>query len=111
SSCVSLVFRHPTPTALPPLSLHDALPIYDQSRQIRKLVELLRHRPGRLIHRPLQDVLEATLDLGHGLIRQLALQPEDDVVAGDADRKSTRLNSSHQIISYAVFCLKQNNYE
>src|SRR5258708_9747817 len=33
------------------------------------------------------------------------------------DRKSTRLNSSHQIISYAVFCLKKkknarkNNYE
>src|SRR5207244_12520841 len=25
------------------------------------------------------------------------------------DRKSTRLNSSHQIISYAVFCLKQQN--
>src|SRR5258708_30039397 len=25
----------------------------------------------------------------------------------DRDRKSTRLNSSHQIISYAVFCLKQ----
>src|SRR5947208_7812632 len=25
----------------------------------------------------------------------------------DADRKSTRLNSSHQIISYAVFCLKK----
>src|SRR5438552_10582586 len=35
----------------------------------------------------------------------------------DEDRKSTRLNSSHQIISYAVFCLKkkkkktQNNEE
>src|SRR5258708_9259099 len=27
----------------------------------------------------------------------------------DQDRKSTRLNSSHQIISYAVFCLKKNN--
>src|SRR5258708_18991892 len=26
---------------------------------------------------------------------------------GDEDRKSTRLNSSHQIISYAVFCLKK----
>src|SRR5258708_14472140 len=26
---------------------------------------------------------------------------------GRQDRKSTRLNSSHQIISYAVFCLKQ----
>src|SRR5258708_27305819 len=27
--------------------------------------------------------------------------------AEDEDRKSTRLNSSHQIISYAVFCLKK----
>src|SRR3712207_6963905 len=27
-----------------------------------------------------------------------------------ADRKSTRLNSSHANISYAVFCLKKNNY-
>src|SRR5258708_29951435 len=27
--------------------------------------------------------------------------------ANDGDRKSTRLNSSHQIISYAVFCLKK----
>src|SRR5258708_15410090 len=30
-------------------------------------------------------------------------------VAGGRDRKSTRLNSSHQIISYAVFCLKKKN--
>src|SRR5258708_21346342 len=29
------------------------------------------------------------------------------VAAADGDRKSTRLNSSHQIISYAVFCLKK----
>src|SRR5258708_27090067 len=28
---------------------------------------------------------------------------------GGPDRKSTRLNSSHQIISYAVFCLKKKN--
>src|SRR5438552_11762302 len=28
-------------------------------------------------------------------------------LGGGADRKSTRLNSSHQIISYAVFCLKK----
>src|SRR5256885_13096752 len=27
---------------------------------------------------------------------------------GDTDRKSTRLNSSHLVISYAVFCLKNN---
>src|SRR5574344_2926470 len=31
---------------------------------------------------------------------------EDAIFAGIKDRKSTRLNSSHQIISYAVFCLK-----
>src|SRR5258708_24279776 len=30
---------------------------------------------------------------------------------GPADRKSTRLNSSHQIISYAVFCLKKKKKE
>src|SRR5438105_10615857 len=29
--------------------------------------------------------------------------------AGDQDRKSTRLNSSHEWISYAVFCLKKKN--
>src|SRR3712207_8477398 len=29
---------------------------------------------------------------------------------GDLDRKSTRLNSSHANISYAVFCLKKNIY-
>src|SRR5258708_23553799 len=37
---------------------------------------------------------------------------EGVTVAGDGpvDRKSTRLNSSHQIISYAVFCLKKKTY-
>src|SRR3712207_7923323 len=36
----------------------------------------------------------------------------DDVsrAGGGADRKSTRLNSSHANISYAVFCLKKNTY-
>src|SRR5207244_10589671 len=33
----------------------------------------------------------------------------DARVAGPQDRKSTRLNSSHQIISYAVFCLQNTN--
>src|SRR6267143_1839015 len=31
------------------------------------------------------------------------------VVLGGGDRKSTRLNSSHSSISYAVFCLKKKN--
>src|SRR5690606_42120340 len=33
----------------------------------------------------------------------------DGVVEWDIDRKSTRLNSSHVKISYAVFCLKKKN--
>src|SRR5438552_14761349 len=33
----------------------------------------------------------------------------EGIVKGTVDRKSTRLNSSHQIISYAVFCLKKKN--
>src|SRR3990170_4098331 len=31
----------------------------------------------------------------------------EQLLVGHQDRKSTRLNSSHQIISYAVFCLKK----
>src|SRR5688572_31473641 len=31
-------------------------------------------------------------------------------LGADADRKSTRLNSSHSQISYAVFCLKKKKY-
>src|SRR3712207_7531330 len=33
----------------------------------------------------------------------------DDVLRAAQDRKSTRLNSSHANISYAVFCLKKKN--
>src|SRR5438552_4613274 len=33
----------------------------------------------------------------------------DRAALAEIDRKSTRLNSSHQIISYAVFCLKKKN--
>src|SRR5256885_9327494 len=33
----------------------------------------------------------------------------DATQAGPEDRKSTRLNSSHLVISYAAFCLKKNN--
>src|SRR5258708_27116435 len=55
------------------------------------------------LHAPLQSQLLLILDVDEVGV--------DDVVtaasAGDEDRKSTRLNSSHQIISYAVFCLKK----
>src|SRR5207244_11444598 len=43
-------------------------------------------------------------DVGIGLV---AIQTHvDERITRGADRKSTRLNSSHQIISYAGFCLK-----
>src|SRR3712207_7030200 len=36
---------------------------------------------------------------------------EENLVLLDPDRKSTRLNSSHANISYAVFCLKKKKYK
>src|SRR5258708_31435416 len=45
---------------------------------------------------------------GHGGV--LALRRGVFLRLRDLDRKSTRLNSSHQIISYAVFCLKKKSY-
>src|SRR5256885_8621068 len=45
----------------------------------------------------------------HFVMRQVGAAPGDDVVSRcrRPDRKSTRLNSSHLVISYAVFCLKK----
>src|SRR3712207_7464646 len=54
---------------------------------------------------PAQGIEESLLNGGLG----------DDRITGsrgaDGDRKSTRLNSSHANISYAVFCLKKNTYK
>src|SRR5207244_10709104 len=41
------------------------------------------------------------------MINTRAERDGDEYVINGQDRKSTRLNSSHQIISYAVFCLKK----
>src|SRR5258707_3465275 len=47
-----------------------------------------------------------THDLLRNLIVELGIEVERVVVTSLRDRKSTRLNSSHANISYAVFCLK-----
>src|SRR5258708_14538192 len=58
---------------------------------------------------------EAEIELGRGQRR--LRRSHVSVTLGQAglarveDRKSTRLNSSHQIISYAVFCLKKKKIE
>src|SRR5207248_8371510 len=48
---------------------------------------------------------------GHELLYVVALpaRPKNCPCIRDRDRKSTRLNSSHRTISYAVFCLKKKN--
>src|SRR5207247_9982894 len=81
-----LFFTATAPTAIYTLSLHDALPICQavhaaDSPQRRHLCRSMRR------HRALDHV-------GNRRERQ-------------ADRKSTRLNSSHEWSSYAVFCLKK----
>src|SRR2546429_5410742 len=54
-----------------------------------------------------------SLDLREGLEDEARVEVVDEVpltvdgIAPGADRKSTRLNSSHGYISYAVFCLKK----
>src|SRR5688500_19465795 len=73
------LFTDSTATDLYPLSLHDALPIYFYPR----ILEILRGN-FRIDSRRALCALTCLLD-----------------------RKSTRLNSSHLVISYAGFCLKK----
>src|SRR5205807_5302673 len=77
-------FNDPAPTEIYTLSLHDALPI-------------LRRRSRDARPEPLVD---RRLD---GVDRRRVVE----VARPHRDRKSTRLNSSHLVISYAVFCLKK----
>src|SRR5437762_9038202 len=94
----------PPTTELFTLSLHDALPIsalgpVDELDQVAEaLARGLDHRHGNVVPPlfagNLLDEGELVVDHGDG---------------GLLDRKSTRLNSSHRCISYAVFCLKKKS--
>src|SRR5947208_7144265 len=59
--------------------------------------------------RPERSAVEA--DLLRRIVLCLLLAVAAVLAALEIDRKSTRLNSSHQIISYAVFCLKKKKDE
>src|SRR2546426_6606491 len=87
-------FNDTATTEIYTLSLHDALPIC--------------HYPGG-------DHQYCTEQSRGGTIQRqnLELSTADENVSDseDQDRKSTRLNSSHLVISYAVFCLKKKKRE
>src|SRR3712207_9453620 len=99
SLCLVFFFNDTATTEIYTLSLHDALPISLPALQAGdadhvELVEVAGEDRQEL--HPLQQ--------GEGVVlRQLEH-------AGVEDRKSTRLNSSHANISYAVFCLKKNKF-
>src|SRR5690606_41184041 len=94
-SLSSPFFFNDTPTTeIYTLSLHDALPIFDADH--------LDARP-QVLHIGGDTGDQATAAHRHEDGVQLPLMLTQD----QGDRKSTRLNSSHVKISYAVFCLKK----
>src|SRR3712207_8389836 len=90
---VFIFFNDTSTTEIYTLSLHDALPIFD-SRALR--LPPRQDDPAGAGSPPAQRV-------HRGPSRRVPRGP------GTSDRKSTRLNSSHANISYAVFCLKKKN--
>src|SRR3712207_7329125 len=94
---VDLFFFNDTATTeIYTLSLHDALPISAAAARAGSRIAL-RRPPGGRRCRP-----------DRGPRRAAAVRRRR---AGHRDRKSTRLNSSHANISYAVFCLKKKTTE
>src|SRR5207253_9785771 len=104
-----LPFTYPSTPDLPPLSLHDALPILLPGGRHWRVArggwpadgaEAVRERRGgRVLLPEAGPGGAAALDRDRGA--------EVPLRAHRPDRKSTRLNSSHVAISYAVFCLKK----
>src|SRR5207244_12546209 len=85
------------------LSLHDALPIFVISNMYR-LRSAMDHCESGMPVEVFYHVYRDNCD--DELLRMAQLSAELGFYF-HPDRKSTRLNSSHQIISYAVFCLKK----
>src|SRR5258708_29372389 len=88
-------FNDTATTEIYTLSLHDALPIYVSGQEAR----------SRMTNAMSPD--EIGPHLREVALRCQSLARESTDLRASRDRKSTRLNSSHQIISYAVFCLKK----
>src|SRR5436190_4747465 len=95
--------HHPAPTATSSLPLHAALPICFVPEPRNSLFRRGKTRPAlRRRNPPRRDPRFANGEKRGS--RRGGLRRRS---AGRVDRKSTRLNSSHTVISYAVFCLKK----
>src|SRR5256885_9891913 len=95
-------FNDTATTEIYTLSLHDALPILSRPIFLRDANEPrsgLSDCPGIGCDRRALVAAHPARSLPQGTAALSA--------AGERDRKSTRLNSSHLVISYAVFCLKK----
>src|SRR3712207_9458764 len=97
-------FNDTATTEIYTLSLHDALPISRHGRRhVADREGRARGRRGR------GQGARAQAAPGGVHARRLPQAAQDG--PPDGDRKSTRLNSSHANISYAVFCLKKKNIQ
>src|SRR5689334_24151966 len=96
SRILYFLFNDTSTTQIYTLSLHDALPISSgMSEYFRIYANTV---DGHLSNRTV------CVDGGPGKWEMVSPKL---IISGALDRKSTRLNSSHSSISYAVFCLKK----
>src|SRR5690606_42139839 len=93
------------------LSLHDALPLLGEYRERQKAYAAERATLAQLKDTPaitldgIRISLQANIEWPEEAATALAVGAEGiGLFRSEVDRKSTRLNSSHVKISYAVFC-------
>src|SRR5687768_17972468 len=92
----------------PPLSTLFPYTTLFRSVHVRKQRVRLEHQvDGTLVRRHVRDVDAVDQDPAGRRLLEAGEHPEQCRLAAARDRKSTRLNSSHGYISYAVFCLKK----
>src|SRR5205814_9365246 len=107
----SFSYNAPIPTVIYTLSLHDALPICHRYEFNREYEALLTGGGLQISgSTPDSTYVEIVEIPGHPYFLGCQFHPEfksKPLEPHPLDRKSTRLNSSHLGISYAVFCLKK----
>src|SRR5256885_12031493 len=97
-----MIRRPPRSTLFPYTTLFRSIERELAAELLERLDEAVRLREAR--HRRGLGDLEADLRAVEPALAELV-----DDERQELDRKSTRLNSSHLVISYAVFCLKKKN--